>query len=106
MINFISADDTNRRIAQQNKEAIEKAVNDVNKLIREADNFPVIVPRSLFPDQPSVKYELFRKLREESGWVVEERGPAPVPVKPDEIQLPGKYYYLYHKGMRREEQSK
>jgi hypothetical protein len=108
--NFITSQETNRRIALQNREAMDKAVEEINKIIRLADGFPIAVPRALFTDNNAVKWELLRKLREDSHWVVEDRamGPIVVPVAGGAVIAPPseKNYYLYHKDMRREEVSK
>jgi hypothetical protein len=69
--NFITFSDANKRLSDKYSEMREKAVEEINKLIKAAEELPVKIPMSLIPQIDSVRRELMRKLREEAGWHVQ-----------------------------------
>jgi hypothetical protein len=70
---FVTRDQTVARIASRHTSEIVKAVEDINKVIKEAPDLPVKVPAGLLTSIDSVRAELIRKLRQEAHWVVHFR---------------------------------
>ena len=102
--NFITAAVTNQRLAQQHKEFMLKAIDTVNRIIKEATCFPVIIPKTVFGEIAVVRQELLRKLREESGWEIEGGGESIFGQGYDVLRTSGDdFVYLYNPPVRREE---
>ncbi len=99
MINFISASMTNQRFSNEHSALRDDAITKINEIIRKAREFPIVVPRALFTDIESVKYELLRKLREESGWQIAME-------RPETIVEDGGLYVYINPPYRREETKK
>lgn len=89
MTSFITATSVNTRFANANAEAMDKAIRDINEVIKKADSFPIRVPGSLFPAPPSVRYELIRKLRDEAGWAVDVKTTAGQQGEVEYVELVG-----------------
>lgn len=90
--NFVSAADTNRRFAECHKELRRTAVIEINRIIRAATAFPIVIPRKLLTDVPEVRAELLRKLHDESGWLISGTTDRDSLLLTDE----GVNYYLWH----------
>lgn len=97
MSTFVSFVQVNKRVAERNRETMDKAVTEINRLLQAADALPVRVPCALFSDIPSVHTELLRRMRDESGWrnmeievdgqVVPRTLATPLPVRPNSFYL-------------------
>lgn len=98
-LNFITANETNRRLVEEHAKVRDEAVNAINKIIRDAQALPVAVPKKLFTDVDCVRAELLRKLRDEAGWRVSSDQDGAVQGSPDGfVWLDHPYYGKREEG--------
>lgn len=104
MSNFTHVNEVIKRLADEHKTLRDKAVENVNKIIRAATEFPIKVPKSLFTDIAVVRHELMRKLREESGWEVRDGELDPYGIPNLDERADRSIVYLWNASIRRDEE--
>lgn len=67
---FVTKNTTLMRISSKHMVDMRLAIDQINKVIQEAEEFPIKFPSTLLGTIHVLRHELIRKLKDEAGWTI------------------------------------